>query len=209
MRIYFVGSHATGKTTLCRYVSRRYGLPMITEVARGVLAEMETSLDHLRADIDLRTQRARVLDRAPAAEDDLVAMWTPDGTRVETVAVTLAQGDGVAGDVLDDPGTALPAGAAVLRRSNDEGMEFVGLIAGHATAAGRGYYVFAGVDRVREMLAVPERHPVDLQPKYRPDGISVMKPVPPLAKPPEESKPPGEAKAGEARAGGTAPEKRL
>ena len=33
MRIYFVGSHATGKTTLCRFVSRRYGLPMITEVA--------------------------------------------------------------------------------------------------------------------------------------------------------------------------------
>ena len=42
MRIYFVGSHATGKTTLCRYVSRRYGLPMISEVARAVLAEMET-----------------------------------------------------------------------------------------------------------------------------------------------------------------------
>ena len=45
MRIYFVGSHATGKTTLCRYVSRRYGLPMISEVARAVLAEMETALD--------------------------------------------------------------------------------------------------------------------------------------------------------------------
>ena len=44
MRIYFVGSHATGKTTLCRYVSRRYGLPMISEVARAVLAEMETAL---------------------------------------------------------------------------------------------------------------------------------------------------------------------
>src|SRR5262245_60289174 len=53
MRIYFVGSHATGKTTMCRYVSRRYGLPMITEVARAVLAEMETSLDALRTDIDL------------------------------------------------------------------------------------------------------------------------------------------------------------
>src|SRR6516165_4915350 len=53
MRIYFVGSHATGKTTMCRYVSRRFGLPMITEVARGVLAEMETSLDALRTDIDL------------------------------------------------------------------------------------------------------------------------------------------------------------
>jgi hypothetical protein len=53
MRIYFVGSHATGKTTLCRYVSRRYGLPMISEVARAVLAEMETSLDALRTDMEL------------------------------------------------------------------------------------------------------------------------------------------------------------
>ena len=53
MRIYFVGSHATGKTTLCRYVSRRYGLPMISEVARAVLAEMETALDALRTDMDL------------------------------------------------------------------------------------------------------------------------------------------------------------
>ena len=53
MRIYFVGSHATGKTTMTRYVSRRYGLPMITEVARAVLAELETSLDALRTDVDL------------------------------------------------------------------------------------------------------------------------------------------------------------
>jgi nicotinamide riboside kinase len=53
MRIYFVGSHATGKTTMCRYVSRRYGLPMISEVARAVLAEMETALEALRTDMDL------------------------------------------------------------------------------------------------------------------------------------------------------------
>lgn len=53
MRVYFVGSHATGKTTLCRYVSRRYGLPMISEMARAVLAEMETSLETLRTDMDL------------------------------------------------------------------------------------------------------------------------------------------------------------
>jgi nicotinamide riboside kinase len=53
VRIYFVGSHATGKTTLCRYVSRRYNLPMISEVARAVLAEMETGLDALRTDMDL------------------------------------------------------------------------------------------------------------------------------------------------------------
>jgi hypothetical protein len=69
MRIYFVGSHATGKTTLCRYVSRRYGLPMITEVARGVLAEMETSLDALRTDVELvASYQRRVFERQIATE---------------------------------------------------------------------------------------------------------------------------------------------
>jgi nicotinamide riboside kinase len=69
MRIYFVGSHATGKTTLCRYVSRRYGLPMITEVARAVLAEMEASLDTLRTDMDLVGEyQKRVFARQMAIE---------------------------------------------------------------------------------------------------------------------------------------------
>jgi hypothetical protein len=53
MRIYFVGAHATGKTTMTRYVSKRYNLPMISEVARGVLAELEASLGSLRTDMDL------------------------------------------------------------------------------------------------------------------------------------------------------------
>jgi nicotinamide riboside kinase len=69
MRIYFVGSHATGKTTLCRYVSRRYGLPMITEVARAVLAEMETGLDTLRTDMELVAEyQERVFARQVAVE---------------------------------------------------------------------------------------------------------------------------------------------
>src|SRR3954469_10443133 len=69
MRIYFVGSHATGKTTLCRYVSRRFGLPMISEVARAVLAEMESSLDALRTDMDLVAEyQERVFARQVAIE---------------------------------------------------------------------------------------------------------------------------------------------
>src|SRR5678815_5597726 len=59
MRIYFVGAHATGKTTMTRSVSRRYGLPMITEVARAVLAELETSLDSLRTDMELVAENQR------------------------------------------------------------------------------------------------------------------------------------------------------
>jgi predicted ATPase len=53
VRIYLVGAHATGKTTLARWIRDRYGLPMISEVARGVLSEMEAQLDGLRTNVDL------------------------------------------------------------------------------------------------------------------------------------------------------------
>ena len=69
MRLYFVGSHATGKTTLCRYVSERYQLPMITEVARAVLAEQESSLDAMRTDVEMVADYQRqVFDRQVATE---------------------------------------------------------------------------------------------------------------------------------------------
>jgi hypothetical protein len=134
-----------------------------------------------RAAIDLKTQAVRVLDRAPTEADELVAMWTPDGTTTREVVVTLARADGVAGDVLRDPGEPLPTGATVLCRGGDGGWLFAGLVAGTATvtgapAAGR-WFVFAGVDRVRELLAVPVPHPPVRVPKYRLDDIVVDKPA--------------------------------
>jgi hypothetical protein len=69
MRIYFVGAHATGKTTMTRYVSHKWGLPMITEVARAVLAELESSLGALRTDMDLVAEyQKRVFERQVAVE---------------------------------------------------------------------------------------------------------------------------------------------
>jgi nicotinamide riboside kinase len=53
MRVYFIGAHSTGKTTCARYVSEKYKLPMITEVARAVLSEKELRLDSLRYDMEL------------------------------------------------------------------------------------------------------------------------------------------------------------
>jgi nicotinamide riboside kinase len=53
MKVYFVGAHSTGKTTLARYVSEKYSIPMITEVARMVLSEKEYQLDALRHNLDL------------------------------------------------------------------------------------------------------------------------------------------------------------
>jgi len=51
LRIYYVGAHSTGKTTMARYTAQQYGLPIITEVARLLLAEKELSIATLRADI--------------------------------------------------------------------------------------------------------------------------------------------------------------
>ena len=133
------------------------------------------------AEIDLKTQQARLLDRSPTSEDTLWVMWTPDGQTCENVPVTLASGNGLAGDLLRDPGVALPAGATLLCRGPKGESMFAGLIAGRATVhngpASGSYYVVAGVDRVRELLAVPRPYPVDLAPKYRSDDIIVMKPV--------------------------------
>jgi hypothetical protein len=145
------------------------------------------------AEIDLKTQLARLLDRSPTTKDTLWVMWTPDGENCETVPVKLAVGDGLAGDLLRDPGVELPAGATLLCRGPKGESMFAGLIAGRATvhegpAAGR-YYVVAGVDRVRELLAIPRKYPVDMAPKYRSDDIIVMKPL--KLKPPELTIEPG------------------
>jgi hypothetical protein len=142
-----------------------------------------------RAEIDLKTMAVRGLDRPPLASDELLVMWTPDGTTTESVPVRLARSPDVEGDVLQHPGRDLPPGATVLAQTRDDGLLFVGLIAGKATVEGGDgageYYVFAGVDRIREMLAVPQVYPTDMVPKYRTDGISVMKPREEEPPPPE------------------------
>ncbi len=151
--------------------------PMIED---GVLRP--SSAGFCRADIDLKTQSVRVLDRNVTRDDEILAMWTPDGTNLMTVDVGLAAVSGVQGDVLRDPGCELPAGAALFV-VDDGNMLFVGLVSGRARLQGTSnpgdYYVFSGFDRIREMLAVPEVHPTDYETKFRPDNITVQKPAQP------------------------------
>ncbi len=102
MRVYFVGSHATGKTTLCRYVSRRYGLPMISEMARAVLAEMETSLDLLRTDMDLVAEyQERVFARQVEVERMHQGRFVSD--RAFDNLAYAAEHTTVSADMLGDP----------------------------------------------------------------------------------------------------------
>lgn len=51
MRIYFIGAHSTGKTTLARYVAEQYKLPLLNEVARTILAEREYQIDTMRSNL--------------------------------------------------------------------------------------------------------------------------------------------------------------
>lgn len=53
MKLYFTGSTSTGKTTLVRYISETYHIPMITEVARQILSEQELQLDSLRTNLNV------------------------------------------------------------------------------------------------------------------------------------------------------------
>lgn len=53
MKVYFIGAHSTGKTTLARYVAERYKLPLLNEVARTVLAEKEYQIDTMRANLEI------------------------------------------------------------------------------------------------------------------------------------------------------------
>lgn len=79
VHVYFVGAHSTGKTTLARWVRDRYGLPMISEVARAVLAEMEEKLDRLRSDIDtVNRYQAEVFRRQIEAEEHFEGGFVSD-----------------------------------------------------------------------------------------------------------------------------------
>lgn len=79
IRIYLVGAHSTGKTTLARWVRDQYGLPMISEVARGVLAEMEEQLPALRSRLDVVDRyQAEVFARQIAAESSQSGAFVSD-----------------------------------------------------------------------------------------------------------------------------------
>lgn len=53
MKVYYSGTHASGKSTLARYTSGTFELPLLTEVARTVLSERELNIEALRSDINV------------------------------------------------------------------------------------------------------------------------------------------------------------
>jgi len=78
IKIYFVGAHSTGKTTLARYVSKHYKLPLLTEVARSVLAERELSIDGLRTDLSLVDDYQLTIFERQIAEEKRLRKFVSD-----------------------------------------------------------------------------------------------------------------------------------
>ena len=102
LRIYLVGAHSTGKTTLARWIRDRYGLPMISEVARGVLAEMEAQVDGLRTQIDLVNRyQLEVFSRQIEAEASHEGSFVSD--RAFCNLAYAAQHATILGEIFADP----------------------------------------------------------------------------------------------------------
>ena len=102
LRIYLVGAHATGKTTLARWVRDQYHLPMIAEVARGVLAEMEAQLHTLRTDMaTVNHYQAEVFSRQIAAERAVNGSFVSD--RAFCNLAYAAHHSTILGEVFADP----------------------------------------------------------------------------------------------------------
>lgn len=79
VRIYIVGSHSTGKTSLARWIAKAYGLPLVTEVARAVLAERELPLEVLRTDIERTADfQAEVFRRQAISEEQAGSRYVSD-----------------------------------------------------------------------------------------------------------------------------------
>ena len=52
MKIYLVGAHSTGKTTILEHIVGRYDINCIREIARSLITERGESLNEIRSDID-------------------------------------------------------------------------------------------------------------------------------------------------------------
>lgn len=86
MRIYMSASHSCGKSTLARYVSEKYNLPMISETARMVLSEQELQIDSLRADLNVVNKYQTQVFNRQILEEQKYTSFVSDRSIIDTLA---------------------------------------------------------------------------------------------------------------------------
>jgi nicotinamide riboside kinase len=102
MKVYFIGSHSCGKSTLARYVSQQYNLPMISETARMILSEQELQIDTLRYDLNaIDTYQKDVFNRQLVEEQKHIS-FVSDRSALDILAYS-AQHSRVLSQLIDSP----------------------------------------------------------------------------------------------------------
>lgn len=150
---------------------------------------------YYEARMDLKHQHVEPWLQPVQPSDRLIAIAL-DGNEAVRVPLTLARGDDLAGDLLEDPGRPLYAGTGVFVEDPDtEQLSFVGLIAGAGTLRSplgdRRFLVYTGLERLREAMLIPEPIESPTHIRYRPDGIWIREKSP-LEELPEREPLPGD-----------------
>lgn len=86
MKIYFIGSHSCGKSTLARYVSQKYNLPMISETARMILSEQEMQVDTLRYDLGAVDKYQKQVFERQIMEEQSYLKFVSDRSIIDVLA---------------------------------------------------------------------------------------------------------------------------
>jgi|SRR5579859_399562 len=86
MKIYFSGAHSCGKSTLSRYVSSKYNLPIVTETARMILSEQELQIDQLRCDPEIANNYQRQVFKRQILEESKYTSFVADRSIIDILA---------------------------------------------------------------------------------------------------------------------------
>ncbi len=86
MKVYICGAHSCGKSTLARYVSQKYDLPMINETARIILSEQELQIDTLRYDLDTVDKYQQQVFERQILEEQKYSSFVSDRSIIDVLA---------------------------------------------------------------------------------------------------------------------------
>ena len=129
MKLYFVGAHSTGKTTLARYTSTTYKLPLIAETARTELAKIERRFDDLRVDVAATTSYQLTVFHAQLHAEHGLLRFVSDRAFFDNLAYLASHGSGLRTVLQSKP---CRDAAARMRREIDDGTCRVFFVRPHA-----------------------------------------------------------------------------
>lgn len=128
LKIYMVGAQSVGKTSLARWTSAAYKLPLIAETARTELAKLEISFDRLRVDVEMTSRYQRNVFDAQLQAEQGKHRFVADRAFFDNLAYLARHARGLRQVV--NSSTCRRA-AAEMRRGLDAGTTFIFFIRPH------------------------------------------------------------------------------